>query len=162
MVIEMAKINYWKLIPSIIICQLAGIIGSIFTVSSVSTWYLTLNKPFFNPPSWVFGPVWIMLYFLMGISLYIVWNKGIGSKESKIAISVFGVQLILNALWSIIFFGLRLPLFAFIEIIFMWLAIIATIVYFYRISKVASYLLIPYILWVSFAAILNFAIYYLN
>mgnify|MGYP002639638015 CR=1 FL=1 len=162
MKLKLMKINYWKLVASIVICQLAGIIGSFFTVSSVSTWYLTLNKPFFNPPSWVFGPVWILLYFLMGISLYIIWNKGIGSKESKIAISVFGVQLILNTLWSIIFFGLNLPLFAFIEIILMWLAIIATIVYFYRISKVASYILIPYLLWVSFAAILNFAIYYLN
>lgn len=158
----MLKINYWKLVASIVICQLAGIIGSFFTVSSVSTWYLTLNKPFFNPPSWLFGPVWITLYFLMGISLYIVWNKGIRSKEAKIAVSVFGVQLILNFLWSIIFFGLKLPSFAFIEIILMWLAIIATVVYFYRISKVASYILIPYLLWVSFAAILNFAIYYLN
>ncbi len=158
----MAKINYWKLVASIIICQLAGIIGSFFTVSSVSTWYLTLNKPFFNPPSWLFGPVWITLYFLMGISLYIVWNKGIGSKEAKIAISIFGVQLILNTLWSIIFFGINSPLFAFIEIILLWIAIVMTIVYFYRISKTASYLLVPYLLWVSFAAILNFAIYYLN
>ncbi|MEK6969392.1 MAG: TspO/MBR family protein [Nanoarchaeota archaeon] len=158
----MIKINYWKLAISIVVCQLAGFIGSFFTVSSVSTWYLTLNKPFFNPPSWLFGPVWISLYFLMGISLYLIWKKGIKNKQSKTAVSLFGVQLILNSLWSILFFGLRSPLFAFIEIITLWIAIILTIKYFYKISKVASYLLIPYMLWVSFAAILNFFIFYLN
>jgi translocator protein len=158
----MVKINYFKLVFSIIVCQLAGIIGSFFTVSSVSTWYLTLNKPFFNPPGWLFGPVWVILYFLMGISLYIIWDKGIKSSKSKIALSVFGLQLILNSLWSILFFGLKSPLLAFIEIIFLWITIILTIICFNRISKSASYLLIPYILWVSFAAILNFSIYYLN
>jgi translocator protein len=158
----MVKINYFKLVFSIVICQLAGFIGSFFTVSSVSTWYLTLNKPFFNPPGWLFGPVWIILYFLMGISLYIVWNKGIKSSKSKIALSVFGLQLILNSLWSILFFGLKSPLLAFVEIIILWIAILSTLIYFHRISKIASYLLIPYILWVSFAAILNFSIYYLN
>lgn len=158
----MVKTNDWKLVMSIVICQLAGFIGSFFTVSSLSTWYVTLNKPFFNPPSWLFGPVWISLYFLMGISLYLIWNKGIESKPSKIALSVFALQLVLNSLWSILFFGLKSPLFAFIEIIILWIAILSTIIYFYKISKVASYLLIPYILWVSFAAVLNFSIYYLN
>lgn len=158
----MVKINYWKLAISIVVCQLAGFIGSFFTVSSVSTWYLTLNKPFFNPPSWLFGPVWISLYFLMGISLYLIWDEGIKSKQSKGALYIFGAQLILNSLWSILFFGLKSPLFAFIEIIILWIAIILTIKYFYRISKSASYLLIPYVLWVSFAAILNFFIFYLN
>jgi tryptophan-rich sensory protein len=161
-ILVMVKINYFKLVLSIIVCQLAGFIGSFFTVSSVSSWYLTLNKPFFNPPSWLFGPVWISLYLLMGISLYIIWNKGITNNQSKIAILIFGIQLILNSLWSIIFFGLKTPLFAFIEIIILWIFIILTIKYFYRISKTASYLLIPYILWVSFAALLNFFIYYLN
>jgi translocator protein len=156
----MVKINYFKLITSIIICQLAGIIGSFFTVSSVSTWYLTLNKPFFNPPSWVFGPVWITLYFLMGISLYLIWNNY--NKDSKLAVTFFSIQLVLNSLWSILFFGLRNPLLAFIEIIVLWAFILLTIIYFYKKSKTAAYLLIPYILWVSFAAILNFAIYYLN
>jgi benzodiazapine receptor len=158
----MAKINYFRLIVSIAICQMAGIIGSFFTVSSVSTWYQTLNKPFFNPPGWLFGPVWIILYLLMGISLYIVWNKGVKSKQSKIAVTLFGAQLVLNSLWSIIFFGLKSPLFAFIEIIVLWIAIVSTIIYFYRISKTASYLLLPYIIWVSFASVLNFFIYYLN
>jgi len=158
----MFKINYWKLVASIVICQLAGIIGSFFTVSSVNTWYVELAKPSFNPPSWVFSPVWITLFVLMGISLYLVWDKGIKSKQSKIAITIFGVQLALNTLWSILFFGLKSPLSAFVEIVFLWIAILLTIIYFYKISKPAAYLLIPYILWVSFAAVLNFSLFYLN
>ncbi|MCF7861877.1 tryptophan-rich sensory protein [Candidatus Woesearchaeota archaeon] len=151
-----------KLISSIVICQLAGIIGSVFTISSVSTWYQTLNKPFFNPPSWLFGPVWTILYLMMGISLYLVWIKGIKTKNEKIAVYLFLFQLVLNLLWSILFFGIRSPLFALIEIIILWAVILLTIGYFYRISKPASYLLMPYIAWVSFAAVLNFFIYYLN
>lgn len=159
---KIAKINYWKLSVSILICQLAGVIGAFFTVSSVSTWYLTLNKPFFNPPSWVFSPVWITLYLMMGISLYMVWNSGLEFRQTKIAVTIFGVQLVLNSFWSILFFGFKSPLLAFVEIIFLWTAILATIIYFYRISKHASYLLIPYLLWVSFAAVLNFSLVYLN
>ena len=152
--------NIWKLIISLIIPFLASAIGGFFTANSVSTWYITINKPFFNPPSWIFGPVWTLLYLLMGISLYFIWiNKG---KNKKPAFQVFGVQMFLNALWSVLFFGLQKPLFAFIEIIFLWLAILATTIYFYRINKVSAYLLIPYILWVSFAAILNFSIFILN
>ncbi|MBN2422884.1 tryptophan-rich sensory protein [Candidatus Woesearchaeota archaeon] len=158
----MVKINYLKLIASIVICQSAGIIGSFFTASSVNTWYLTLNKPSFNPPSWVFGPVWITLYFLMGISLYIIWNNYKNTKKSGLALILFSFQLLLNSLWSILFFGLRNPFLAFIEIVLLWTAILLTILYFYRISKTAAYLLIPYILWVSFAAVLNFSIFYLN
>ena len=153
------KIDYVKLISSVLICQSAGIIGSFFTVSSVSTWYVTLHKPFFNPPAWVFGPVWITLYLLMGISLYLIWNS---KKKSKPAMVFFSVQLVLNSLWSILFFGLQNPLFAGIEIIILWIAILLTIVSFYKISRTAAYLLIPYILWVSFAAVLNFSIIYLN
>jgi translocator protein len=156
------NINYIKLAVSIIICQLAGFVGSFFTVSSISSWYSTLNKPFFNPPNLIFGPVWITLYFLMGISIYLIWNKGIKTKLSKIALSVFVIQLVLNSLWTILFFGLKSPLIAFIEIILLWIFILLTIIYSYKISKLASYLLIPYILWVSFAAILNFSIYLLN
>ncbi len=148
----------WKLIISIIIPFLASIIGSLFTTSSVSTWYVELIKPSFNPPSWVFGPVWTTLYLLMGISLYLVWT----TKFDRKAFTVFGIQLFLNALWSVLFFGLRNPLLAFIEIILLWIAIIATIILFYRINKKAAYLLIPYILWVSFAAILNLSLYLLN
>ncbi|MBT4824782.1 tryptophan-rich sensory protein [Candidatus Woesearchaeota archaeon] len=156
----MVKINYFKLILSIVICQLAGIIGSFFTVSSVSTWFLTLNKPFFNPPSWLFGPVWITLYLLMGISLYLIWNSY--NKSSRLAISFFSIQLVLNSLWSILFFGLKNPLLAFIEIIILWIFILLTIIFSHKKSKTSAYLLIPYILWVTFAAILNFSIFYLN
>ncbi len=159
---KIAKINYWKLSVSILICQLAGVIGSFFTASSVSTWYLTLNKPFFSPPGWVFSPVWITLYLMMGISLYLIWNSGLKTRQTKIAVTIFGVQLVLNSFWSILFFGFKSPLLAFVEIIFLWIAILVTTIHFYRISKHASYLLIPYLFWVSFAAVLNFSLIYLN
>ena len=152
--------KYLKLIISLIIPQLAGGIGSLFTSPSISTWYATIAKPSFNPPNWIFGPVWTTLFLLMGISLFIVWNEK--SKLKKKAITVFGIQLGLNTLWSILFFGLHSPLTAFIEIIFLWAAILLTIIYFYKISKPAAYLLIPYILWVSFAAVLNISIVFLN
>ena len=150
------------LIISVVICQLAGIIGSFFTFNSVKTWYLTLNKPVFNPPSWVFGPVWTILFLLMGISLFLAWSKGFDNSQVKIALLIFAAQLILNVLWSILFFGLKSPLFAFIEIVILWVFILLTIIYFYPISKPASFLLIPYILWVTFASVLNFAIFLLN
>ncbi|MFH1439952.1 MAG: TspO/MBR family protein [Candidatus Woesearchaeota archaeon] len=148
----------WKLVISLLLPFLASAIGGLFTASSVSTWYVELSKPSFNPPSWIFGPVWTILYLLMGISLYLVWIK----KYDKPAFIVFGVQLVLNALWSILFFGIKSPFFAFIEIILLWLAILITILYFYKINKISAYLLIPYMLWVTFAAVLNFAIFILN
>ncbi len=154
--------NIVKLVISIVLCQLAGIIGSVFTVSSIPTWYATLNKPSFNPPNWIFSPVWITLYLLMGISLYLVWSDKIKSKYKKKAFVFFGIQLVLNSLWSIIFFGLQVPFYSFIEIILLWFFILMSIIYFYRISKLASYMLVPYILWVSFAAVLNFFIFVLN
>ena len=154
------KIKITKLILAILICQLAGIVGSIFTSPSIQTWYATLQKPVFTPPSWLFAPAWITLYTLMGISLYLVWNKR--DKRVKEAISIFFVQLVLNSIWSILFFGLQSPFLAFIEIIILWIAILFTILKFYRISKNAGLLLIPYIIWVSFALILNFSIWWLN
>lgn len=157
-----SKINYLKLLISILICQLAGIIGSFFTVSSVNGWYAALIKPSFNPPSWIFSPVWITLYLLMGISLYLVWVNKSNHNSKKVAYIIFGAQLFLNSLWSILFFGLRSPLAAFIEIIILWFAILFTMIYSYRISKISSYLLIPYIAWVSFAAVLNLSLLYLN
>jgi tryptophan-rich sensory protein len=148
----------WKLVISILIPFLASAIGGLFTARSVSTWYVTLIKPSFNPPSWVFGPVWTILYLMMGIALYLVWIK---KKEVK-AFIAFGTQMFLNVLWSVLFFGLQKPLYAFVEIILLWIAILFTIIYFYRINKTSAYLLIPYISWVSFAAFLNFFIYILN
>ena len=158
----LSRLSIGRLIISLVIPFLASAIGGIFTASSVSTWYVTLNKPFFNPPSWVFGPVWTVLYLMMGIALYLVWTTKTGAKNKYVAFIVFGVQIFLNALWSVLFFGLKNPLFAFVEIVFLWIAILATIAYFYRIKKTASYLLIPYILWVSFAAVLNLSLFILN
>ena len=152
--------NKWvKLIASILICQIAGIIGSIFTAPSITTWYANLQKPGFSPPNWVFGPVWITLYTLIGISLYLVWNK---KKNIKIPLTLFFIQLILNSIWSIIFFGLQNPFYALIEIIILWITILLTIINFYKVSKKAGLLLLPYIIWVSVATILNYYIWILN
>ncbi|MFC1768622.1 TspO/MBR family protein [Nanoarchaeota archaeon] len=147
-----------KLIVSLAVPFIASAIGGFFTASTVSTWYVDLVKPSFNPPSWLFGPVWTILYMLMGISLYLVWIKKVHVK----AFVAFGVQMVLNALWSVLFFGLQNTFFAFIEIIFLWMAILVTIYFFYKINKISAYLLIPYILWVSFASVLNLSIYLLN
>lgn len=155
-------INYAELAVSIIICQLAGAIGSIFTLSSITTWYSTLNKPFFAPPNWLFGPVWITLYLLMGISLYLVWSKGLDDRAVKIGIALFAIQLVLNAAWSPVFFGLHALRLSFYVIIAMWFFIMLTIVRFHSISKPAAYLLIPYIGWVSIATVLNYFIMILN
>lgn len=154
--------NIFKLIIAIIVSELAGIVGSFFTVSAIPTWYAALEKPALNPPSWVFGPVWGILYLLMGVAAFLVWRKGWGRKEIKAALCVFGAQLFLNTIWSIIFFGLHNPGWALVNIIALWLAIIWTIIVFYKISKPAAYLLVPYILWVSFASYLNYAIWVLN
>ena len=148
-----------KLITSITICLAAGVLGSIFTIPSIPTWYETLIKPSFTPPNWVFAPVWTSLFIMMGISLYIIWQKG--SSNGK-ALSIFSVQLILNVLWSAIFFGLRSPLAGLIEICILWILILLTILEFMKISRTAGLLLIPYILWVSFAALINFFIWRLN
>jgi len=156
----MDKNKIIRLIVSVFICQFAGIIGSVFTSPSIPTWYASLSKPAFNPPSWLFAPAWITLYFLMGLSLYLVWEKGL--QKNKLAVSVFGLQLALNSIWSILFFGLQNPFLAFLEIIILWLAILASIILFYRIEKKAAYLLVPYIAWVSFATLLNYSIWMLN
>jgi benzodiazapine receptor len=151
-----------KLITSIVICQLAGVIGAIFTTSAISTWYATLKKPAFTPPNWVFSPVWITLFVLMGIAAFLVWNKGLSDQRVKTALSIFVAQLILNVAWSVMFFGLRSPLAGLIEIAVLWIAILLSILYFFKVSNIAGILLLPYILWVSFAAILNFSIWRLN
>jgi tryptophan-rich sensory protein len=131
------------------------------TMVEVTGWYTTLHKPSFNPPNTVFGPVWSLLYLLMGISLYLIWKQPKSSDRNK-AVGVFFVQITLNFFWSIIFFNLHSIDFALVEIIAMWLAILAMIVIFYRVNKPAALLQIPYICWVSFATLLNAAIYYLN
>ncbi len=154
--------NILKFIFSIVLTLGVGFIGSLTTRQSVSTWYGTINKPPISPPNWLFAPVWTVLFILIGIAFYLVWNKGMSEPFVKIAIVIFLIQLVLNVLWSFLFFGLRSPLSAFIEIILLWIAILFTIIYFFKISPVAGYLLIPYILWVSFALILNGWIMILN
>ncbi len=166
--------TFFQILAAIAICELAGLIGTIFTFNSVNTWYVTLVKPALNPPSWVFGPVWTTLYALMGIAAFIIWNKGrphnlidpllhpYAKRNSRRALRLFGIQLVLNAIWSIIFFGAKNPGAALIEITLMWIAIVLTTIVFYRISKTAAYLMIPYILWVSFATYLNAGIWLLN
>lgn len=152
--------NICKLIISLLIPQLAGGIGSIFTAGSVGTWYTTLEKPFLNPPDWVFGPVWTTLFFLMGYSLYLVWTSKISNK--KPAYLIFSVQLALNVFWSVLFFGLHSPALALFEIFLLWFAIAANIFAFAKISRASAWLLAPYISWVSFAIYLNFSIWKLN
>ncbi len=144
-----------QLILSLGLCLGAGGVGSIFTTQSIPTWYATLNKPFFSPPNWIFAPVWTILYILMGISLYLVWQK------KKIP-AVFWIQLVLNIIWSVIFFGMKNPPLAFMDIIILWIAIFATIKSFSKINKLAGQLLWPYMVWVSFASILNLFIIILN
>jgi tryptophan-rich sensory protein len=158
----MDKIKITKFIISILICQIAGLIGAVFTTPSITTWYAGIVKPAFNPPNWIFAPVWTTLFILMGISFYLIWEKGLDKKNVKLGISIFGVQLILNILWSVIFFGFQNPLLGLIEIIALWIAILVNIILFYKISRTGAYLLIPYILWVSIATFLNYSIYILN
>jgi len=157
----MKIIDILRLIASILLCQVAGFFGSLFTTPAIPTWYKTLNKPFFNPPNWIFSPVWISLFLLMGISLFMVWRRQ-DHPKFKTALIFFFVQLILNILWSIAFFGLRSPLLGFINIILLWIAILLTIQYFLKVSKFAGVLLLPYFLWVSFATLLNFFLWILN
>ncbi len=154
--------KYSQLALAIIGCELVGIVSTPFTISAIPTWYRTLNKPFFSPPNWIFGPVWTTLYLLMGISAFIIWQKGLKKKKVNEAITYFGIQLFLNFIWTFLFFGLRNPLLGLIDIVVLWIFIVLTILKFYRLSKPAAYLLIPYLLWVSFATILNFFILILN
>ena len=154
--------NLLKLIISISVCLLAGAVGSYFTADSIPGWYETLNKPEFNPPNWVFGPVWTFLYILMGISLFLVWKEGPGNKKVKPAMLMFWVQLALNVLWSVVFFGMKNISGGLLVIILLWISILITILRFRKISAVAGTLLVPYILWVTFASVLNFFFYRLN
>ncbi len=151
-----------RLAVSIVACQMVGVIGAIFTTPKIGSWYLALQKPSFNPPSWIFGPVWTSLFFLMGIALFLVWEKGFTSKKAKTALLFFVSQLLLNILWSVLFFGLGKPLFALIEIFVLYAFIAITILSFVKISKVAAWLLLPYLYWVAFASVLNLMIVLLN
>jgi benzodiazapine receptor len=157
---DMTKIV--KLICSVAVCILIGFVGSFVTRDSVSTWYAELSRPSFTPPDWTFGVVWPILYVMMGISAFLIWNEGFDKTEVKVALGIFGLQLILNGLWTPIFFGLHLIGLALIEILMMWAAILLTNIYFWKVSKPAALLLLPYILWVSFAIVLNASLFVLN
>ncbi|MBI5913332.1 tryptophan-rich sensory protein [Candidatus Azambacteria bacterium] len=177
--------NFFKLVIAIVVSELAGVIGSVFTISAIPTWYAGLVKPALNPPAWVFSPVWTALYALIGISLYLVWKNNwevknrflevrrkawnrwserlwTGDLQKMNAVAIFGVQYILNIAWPYLFFGLHLPSFAFFELCALWFSIVWTVVVFYRISRPAAYLLVPYLVWVSFALYLNYSIWMLN
>jgi len=151
-----------RILVFVLACELAGVIGSIFTSGSIPGWYAGLAKPLFNPPGWVFAPVWTVLYALMGIAAYLVYEKRQGRKDVGRALTIFASQLGLNVAWSIVFFGAHQILGAVIVIVLLWALILATIWLFSRISRAAAYLLIPYILWVSFASVLNISLYTLN
>jgi len=157
------KLNkFFRLLAFILVSELSGFIGTLFTTPSIPTWYAFLNKPAFTPPNWLFAPAWTILYLLMGISVFLIWEKKSESKEKKTAIQIFFIQLAANMVWSIIFFGLQMPFIALLEIIVLWFLILITILKFNKLNKVAAYLLIPYIIWTSFALILNLAIVLLN
>ena len=146
----------------IVLSQLAGVIGSFFTFDAVSNWYAFLERPDFAPPNWVFAPVWITLYTMMGISAFLVYEIGIERRDVRLAMGLFGLQLGLNTLWSVLFFGLRSPFLGLICIFALWCAIAATMASFWKLSRGASLILVPYLLWVSFASVLNYFIWALN
>lgn len=154
--------DIFKLLISIVVCQCAGLTGSIFTAPTIPTWYAALQKPPFTPPNWLFAPAWITLYLLMGIAAFLVWRRGWYSSQVRIALIVFLVQLVLNALWTVVFFGLKAPFYGVIVIAALWIAILITMLRFFKISTAAGWLLVPYILWVTFAAALNVSICMLN
>ncbi len=151
-----------RLIISIVVCEAIGLAATPFTIAAIATWYQGLNKPSFSPPNWVFAPAWITLYLLMGVAAYLIWEKGIINKKVKRALIFFLIQLLFNFFWSILFFGLRSPIYGFVDIVLLWLAILITILKFYKISRTTAFLMLPYLAWVTFAAILNFSIIILN
>jgi benzodiazapine receptor len=151
-----------KLAACIILCLLAGFVGSLFTMPHIPGWYAGLAKPSFTPPSWIFGPVWTVLYILMGISLFLVWRAGLGEPRVQLAVGIFIAQLACNVLWSFAFFGRQSPLAGLVVIIALWILIVCTGIACARVSKAAALLLIHYFLWVSFATILTASIWRLN
>ncbi|PIV17069.1 MAG: TspO protein [Flavobacteriales bacterium CG03_land_8_20_14_0_80_35_15] len=157
----MSKLQIIKLIISIALPLALGALAGLFTAQSIPEWFATLNKPSFNPPNWIFGPVWTTLYIIMGISFFLIWNQEM-SKERNLAILVFMLQLVFNFGWSFIFFYFNMIGFALIEIILLWISIAFTLVLFYKIKPIASYINIPYLLWVTFATVLNGSFYFLN
>ncbi|WP_135851990.1 TspO/MBR family protein [Halorussus salinus] len=154
-------VDWTLLVGSVLVCQLAGIVPSILTADEVATWYPTLAKPAFTPPSWLFGPVWTTLYLLMGVALYLVWQSDEGRLRT-VALGVFGVQLVLNAAWTLTFFGAQAIFGGLVVILVLLATILATMAAFARIDRRATALLVPYLLWVGFATALNYELWRLN
>ena len=157
--------KYTRILIVVVTCLAIGYFSGMATQSSIKTWFPTLIKPSFNPPNWIFAPVWSMLYIMMGIAAGLVWNRMEASKDKELvkkSLIFFAIQLGLNALWSVLFFGLRNPMLALIEIVLLWLMIYETYIKFGKIDKIAGYLFLPYLAWVSFASILNACIWWLN
>jgi len=153
--------SFWRLLLSLAIPLSAGVLGSLFTAPAVRSWYLTINRPVWIPPSWLFGPVWTALFIMMGVALYLVWSAKM-SNRVRMSLKLFAAQLVLNVLWSVLFFGMGNFWLAFGEILVLWIFILITIVSFEKVNKVASWLMVPYLLWVTFASYLNFTIASLN
>ena len=151
-----------KIVLVVVLCVTVGYLSGLVTRESILTWYVTLNKPSFNPPNWVFAPVWTLLYIIMGVAAGMIWTSNSEEQTTKKALGFFAIQLGLNALWSYLFFGLHNPLLALIEIILLWLMIFETYNMFKKINKTSGLLLFPYLAWVSFATILNASIWWLN
>jgi len=158
----LSGIDIIKLIVSIVACQGAGGIGAIFTTPAIPAWYTGLKKPAFTPPNSVFGPVWVTLYLLMGIAIFLVWREGLSQEGVTVAFIVFWVQLVLNVVWSVVFFGRKSLLGGMVVILLLWAAIVANIIVFFGVSPIAGGLLIPYIIWVTIAANLNAQVWRLN
>ncbi len=148
-----------RLVAAVAACEAAGVVGSVFTISAIPDWYAALQKPWFTPPNWLFAPVWLVLYFLMGVALYLLFQR---YPQSKTALVAFGVQLLLNILWSVVFFGAHDLFYGFVVIGSLWLMILVTIFLSYRVSRSASVLLVPYISWVTIASALNYYVWLLN
>ena len=153
--------SWVSLVPFVVVCFAAAGIGSLFTATSVKTWYTQLSKPEWTPPNWIFGPVWTTLYLLMAISAWQVW-RSTTSSAGRFPLTLFAMQLLLNSLWSVVFFGLRQVGAAFAEVLLLWMMVVATTVAFLPISLLAAWLLIPYLAWVFFASYLNFRIWQMN
>ncbi len=155
--------NFYLFIISLVLPLLIGYFGSLVTMPAINTWYTTLVKPaFITPPNWLFGPVWTLLYIMMGLALFLVLKQGKDKAYFRAAWLSFGAQLFLNLYWSLLFFFIKSPMLAFYAIISLWSMIFVNMYYFYQIKKAAAYIMIPYIVWVTFAAALNYCIWYLN
>ena len=155
------KYPYLGLVVFLVLCFAAAGIGGAVTTPKIATWYAALTKPSWTPPNWIFGPVWSALYFCMAIAAWLVWRQG-GVSNATLPLTLFGFQLVLNVYWSCIFFGQENPCLAFVEVLLLWLAIAATMIEFWQRSRIAGILFVPYLVWVSFASVLNFTIWRLN